>query len=172
MKKVIGFKTAEQQKHEQAKQRKQKLYNDALELVQRVISVDDPEAFKNDFTGYLKAEFKRQHSGLFPSELVTIEKALENVDFPLHILTDIQNEYRRLFIPDEVDFNIYVEGEAVPVYERLEAVCKAVNESKKDRYMQLGGIVQAFGGSLMYDFETQTLKPNVQYFTQALHRAG
>ena len=170
--KVIGERTEEKQKHEALKQRKQALFNDALTLCETVISIDNKEAFKTDFSQYLKDEFKKQHPGLFPSELITIEKALEQVEFPLHILTTIQKDYNAILVPENVDYNIYVEGDDVKIYERLEAVCIAVNESKKDRYMQLGGIVQAYGGAITYDWNTQTLTPNINYFLQSLHRAG
>ena len=69
------------------------------------------------------------------------------------------------------DFNIYLEGDELTMYEKLKKTCKALNELKQSiTTIQMGAFVNGTGTAMVYNWQTHQLEPNLSYIKLAHRR--
>ena len=167
----IGTKTAEQEKFIQQKAEKERILQQAVELAETRVKIDNLPFFKESFTEEFKRLWSEQHSSAFPP-FVTIEKQIEMSEFSLSLLATLESKYKGIKLPHNPTFDITITEEQIPVYKSLKSVCDSLNASKK--YVPnlfMGAVIQTYQGALTYSFEKQQLEVNPLWFDSSYRRA-
>lgn len=162
---IIGEHTAQKKADEQLKERKEALYNEALKYCERVIQINDVDSFKSSFSTYLRTQFKIEHPEMFPNELVSVDTALNLVQFDIQKLYLIEKDYKSIHVPEQVDYFYYLnDPEGIARYNQLLNVCREVNKIRELQHVEIGLLLQSFGGTLSWSWDENKLEPNLSYF--------
>jgi hypothetical protein len=167
----IGYKQLEAERYQRDVSNKQAILEQALQLASTKVIIENKENFAESFTKQFLQLWEEQNSSKFP-EMLSIEKQIELAEFPFHILNDLETKYKQIRLPENPNFDIVITKEQVPTYKSLQAVCKSINESKQHiSGLVFGGIVTAYKGAINYDFKSQTIEVNPNYFNGYYRRA-
>jgi hypothetical protein len=167
----IGYKQIESERYQRDVSNKQAILEQAIELASTKVTIEKVSNFTESFTKQFLTLWEEQNSSKFP-EMLSTAKQLELAEFPFHILSDLETKYKEIRLPENPNFDIVITKEQVATYKSLQDVCKAINASKQHLSgLVFGGIIQMYRGALNYDFKTQTLTVNPNYFNGYYQRA-
>lgn len=130
---------------------------------------------KNLFEAF-KTQFQEIYKGKFP-ELLSLDKILELSEVPTDKLRYLSQQIDELNEGINVnfttktapkkDFNIYTTSEDQnKLWKYLNDVSSAIENLKYFRSIYVGQMVHAFNGMYIYDYSTQSLKPNIHIFQE------
>jgi hypothetical protein len=167
----IGYKKLEAERYQRQMDSKQAILEQAIQLASTKVIIENVSNFAESFTKQFLRLWEEQNSSKFP-EMLSTAKQIELSEFPYHLLYDLETKYKEIRLPENPNFDIVITKEQIPTYTSLQAVCKSINESKQHLSgLVFGGIVTAYKGALNYDFKSQTIEVNPNYFNGYYRRA-
>jgi len=176
-KKKVGYLHIEAAEYERKVDATKQAYNKALEFVLKYVVIKNEREFFDNPIQCFKQAYIDRYTNDYPPH-VTFEKMLELSDINyseflnyVKVFADgIKLDFDTMLPINEPDFNVYVQGDEVTVYDLLSKVSDAVNELReKQGEMPIGLMVQATGGRLLYNWEQQRVEPNLS-FVKGSHR--
>ncbi len=167
----IGYKHLEAERYQRDVSNKQAILEQAIKLASTKVTIENVSNFADGFIKHFLQLWKEQNSSKFP-EMLSIEKQIELSEFAFHILRNLETKFKEIRLPENPNFDIVITKDQIPTYKALHAVCEAVNASKQHiPSLVMGDIIRTYRGSLNYDFKTQTLEVNPNYFNGYYRRA-
>ena len=168
---AIGYLTSEAKQYKDNVERKWRLYNEFFEYIQRFIPVDDKEAFKGNLYATFTDTFANKFTNQFPPQL-SVRKMFELMEVDTAKIDFLVREIDAIKIDidlntgeplNEPDWNVYTQSnEQNKLFEYLTKTIDTIelgNEYGIKVYP--ANICQAFSGWVAYDWEKNTLVPNV-----------
>jgi hypothetical protein len=157
-------------KHRNQAKTKIILFNQAKQIVSKIVSIDNLKEFEKDFIAYLHKRLDENSSGSFSS--LSIEKIFSLHDIESRRLQNIQNKYKELehiklinnfTEASPIDTSIYAETkeelERFKQFQILkEAETKLVKSGVKVNYYNLTRAIYPLA-----ELDGMSLKPNVHY---------
>jgi hypothetical protein len=166
----VGTRTQEQEKYVKQKAERDRILQQAIELAETRVKLDNLPFFRESFTEEFKRLWTEQHSGSFPP-FVTTEKQIEMSEFSLSMLSSLEAKYKDIRLPEKPNFDITITEEQIPTYKSLKSVCDSLNASKKYvSNLMFGDVVRMYRGAITYNFQTQQLEVNPHWFSQSRDR--
>jgi hypothetical protein len=168
---VIGIEKERKKQYDKDVADKQRLLDQAIQLTETLITIENEDKFKESFTTYFLEQWSEQYKNSFPP-FVKVEKQIELSDFSLTMLHQLETKYKAIRLPENPNFDITITKEQIVVYKALKQVCDAINSSVEHvPNLLLGQIVATYKGGLSYSFEKKQLEVNPLYFNRNYHRA-
>lgn len=175
MRKKVGYSTTEANEWEARLKDTVNAFNKALGIATKYIVVNDLVKFYESPIEFFNGAYIDKYMNEYPP-FTPLQKMYDLSSIEVDELQEWVDKYKSgikinpetLEAIEKPDFNIYVEGEEVPMFDRLQKVCIALNELKESvDYLPMGVFVQGTGGMLIYDWNTHLIEPNLGYIKMA-----
>lgn len=168
---IIGINDQEKKLHESNLNLILSYLNDFTELTNKHLPNFKKNGLKSNLFEAFKLQFQELYSDKFP-ELLSLDKILELSDVPtdkLRYLSQRIDELNKGVLVNlatketpEKDFNIYTTSEDQnKLYKYLSEASISIENLKEFRSIYVGQMTPFFNGLFLYDYASQSLKPNI-----------
>lgn len=123
---IIGYNNLTEQKDKLNIKRKKTILINAIKLSSEYVKIENEKEFEQSFSKYVVNQITINFGLKNPN----IEKVIELTNIPYHKILRIENDYKRIVIPQEqVDYNIYANTEKqIEAFKQLTVLCEELNK--------------------------------------------
>jgi hypothetical protein len=163
---VIGFKAEEQKQYIESVEAKKKALQTFYDYVGKFISTEDRETFRVNLYDTFVQRFYDKYAADYPH--ITINKLFALLDVNIDKINSLIATINSIDIDENEepqDFNIYTENEEQnKLYGYLKTIIENIeNLQKSGHHIYPAPLINAFNGSLHYDFKKNKLIPSVNF---------